>query len=120
MIFKGIELSPTQPSRTDIAWAKPVKGGFALYLYFDGNWKPQVVMDSMGTDTPEDDKTADISDIPAIVTNTVQEILPDVIGDSVEEEVARQMAGHDESVNDTHNTGSGDDNDYPDVGGLFD
>ena len=56
MIFKGIEYSLYQPSRTDIAWAKPVEGGFALYLYLNGGWKPQVLMNDMGTDTPEDDE----------------------------------------------------------------
>ena len=56
MIFKGIEYSLYQPSRTDIAWAKPVEGGFALYLYLNGGWKPQMLMNDMGTDTPEDDE----------------------------------------------------------------
>ena len=56
MTFNYIEYSLYQPSRTDVAWAKPVKGGFALYLYFNGKWQPQVLMNSKGTDTPEDDE----------------------------------------------------------------
>ena len=56
MIFKGIDYSPYQPSRTDIAWAKPVKGGFALYLYLNGGWKPLLLMNGSGTDSPEDDE----------------------------------------------------------------
>ena len=63
MIFKYIEYSPYQPSRTDVAWAKPVKGGFALYLYFNGKWQPQVVMNDEGTDTPEDDEPYDLNKI---------------------------------------------------------
>lgn len=56
-------ISSTQPSRTDIAWAKPVKGGFALYLYINGIWQPQVVMNSEGSLNPDDDQPYDLDHI---------------------------------------------------------
>ena len=83
MIIDKFIISPKQPSRTDIAWAKPVKGGFALYLYYNGGWQPQVLMDGKTTLTPEDDVIADISNIPEIVKQEV--------GDTIETEVAKQI-----------------------------
>lgn len=107
MIIDKFIISPKQPSRTDIAWAKPVKGGFALYLYYNGGWQPQVLMDGKATLTPEDDVIADISNIPEIVKETV--------GDTIETEVAKQIDAHDISVDDTHNASTSDADDYPDV-----
>ena len=107
MIIDKFIISPKQPSRTDIAWAKPVKGGFALYLYYNGGWQPQVLMDGKATLTPEDDVIADISNIPEIVKETV--------GDTIETEVAKQIDEHDASVSDTHNTTTTDADDYPEV-----
>lgn len=74
MIFKNIEYSPYQPSRTDVAWAKPVKGGFALYLYFNGKWQPQVVMNDEGTDTPEDDEPYDLKGIGAKKLSDLEDV----------------------------------------------
>ena len=61
MTFDKIILSTTQPSRTDVAWAKPVKGGFALYLHYNGIWNLMKLMDSNGSINPDDDKTIDPS-----------------------------------------------------------
>ena len=61
MIIKSIELSIHQPSRIDVAWAKPVPGGFAMYLYINGGWRPQAVMNDERTDTPEDDEPYDLN-----------------------------------------------------------
>lgn len=55
MYIKHIEFSPVQPSRTDIGWAKPVKGGFALYVCYNGRWSPLVLMDDVETENPDDD-----------------------------------------------------------------
>ena len=71
MIFKGIDYSPYQPSRTDIAWAKPVKGGFALYLYLNGGWKPLLLMNGSRTDSPEDDEPITPGGGGEVVPNTV-------------------------------------------------
>lgn len=111
MTVKHIEFSPVQPSRTDIGWAKPVKGGFALYLYFNGKWSPQVLIDSVGTDSPEDDKEADVSNIPELV----KEVIPDVIGDTVAETVEEQIATHEALINNTRNAEASDSTDYPEV-----
>ena len=74
MIIKSIELLPHQPSRTDVAWAKPVEGGFALYLYYNGKWVPQILMDSMHTDTPEDDKPYDFDGISAKKLSELEDV----------------------------------------------
>lgn len=111
MTFDKIVLQPTQPSRIDVVWARPVKGGFALYLYYDGKWQPQIVMDDEGTWSPDDDKPADISEIPELIETEVTK----QIGTQIEDEVTRQMANHDTSVHDTHNAPSGDSTEYPDV-----
>ena len=99
MTIDRILFSSTQPSRTDIAWAKPVKGGFALYLYYNGIWQPMKVMDNAGSITTDDDVISDVSNISEIV----------------EQEVERQMEGYDEKVNDTHNAPSNNDEEYPDI-----
>lgn len=65
MTFDKIVLQPTQPSRIDVAWARPVKGGFALYLYYDGRWQPQVVINDEGTWSPDDDQPYDLNGIGA-------------------------------------------------------
>lgn len=111
MTFDKILLSSTQPGHTDTAWAKPVRGGFALYLYFNGQWQPTVIMNDNQSSSPEDDIPADISNIPAIVEETVQRS----IGTQIEEEVTRQMEGHDEAAGDTHNAETGDTTEYPDI-----
>ena len=111
MTFDKIVISSTQPGRNDIVWAKPVKGGFALYLPFNGRWQPLIVMDDEGTVTPEDDKPADISEIPELIEQEVTK----QIGTQIEDEVTRQMAGHDASVHDTHNAPSADGDEYPDI-----
>ena len=80
MIYDKILFSRVQPSRTDIAWAKPLTGGgFALYLFFDGKWQPHKQMNDMGTFSPDDDTIQDISGIGDIT-------------EAVEQEVARQIA----------------------------
>ena len=62
MTYDKIIFSPVQPSRTDVAWAKPVKGGFTLYLYFNGRWQPQRVANDEGTYTTDDDVPYDINE----------------------------------------------------------
>ena len=57
------------------------------------------IVNDLGTATTDDDTVADISNIDQVV----------------EDEVTRQMAGHDEAVGDTHNTESPDEGDYPDL-----
>ena len=66
MIISKILISATQPSRNDIAWAKPFDGGFALYLCYNGKWQPVQLVDSKGTMTPEDDQAIDVTNIPSI------------------------------------------------------
>jgi hypothetical protein len=65
MIIDKILFSPTQPGRTDVAWARPVQGGFALYMHFNGSWQPLRVMKTQGSRTPDDDQPYDLDAIGA-------------------------------------------------------
>ena len=98
-VLDKIVLSLQEPSQTTVLWAKPMEGGFAFYLFDNGRWKAMNVVSDMGTPTTDDDTVADITNIPQIV----------------QDEVSRQMEGHDDDVNDTHNASTSDDTEYPDV-----
>ena len=99
MVISQILVTSYQPSQTNVVWAKPIEGGFTLYLFNNGRWQPVKIVNDLGTATTDDDTVADISNIDQVV----------------EDEVTRQMAGHDEAVGDTHNTESPDEGDYPDL-----
>jgi hypothetical protein len=81
MIIKSIEQSIHQPSRIDVAWAKPVPGGFALYLYINGGWRPQVIMNDEGTDTPEDDEPYDLNGVGAKKLSDLEDVSLDTLTD---------------------------------------
>ena len=57
-IIDKIAFSPTEPSLTNVLWAKPTKNGFVFYL-FDGTWKPMKVVDDKGTPSTDDDTPYD-------------------------------------------------------------
>ena len=65
MTFDKIVLSPTQPNRNDIIWAKPVAGGFAFYLPYGGRWQPLRVMNTEGSWSPDDDQPYDLDGVGA-------------------------------------------------------
>lgn len=119
MIYDKIVESKTEPLAKNVLWLKPVDGGFAFYRHYNGRWVPLKLMDDKGTVNPEDDTPADISNIPAIVTETVEQILPEAIGDSVEEEVKKQMGVHDVQVGDVHYEESQDGTEYPDYSDII-
>lgn len=98
-ILEKTVFSSIEPPQTNVLWVKPVASGVTFYLFDDGRWKPANIVNDMGTPTTEDDEVADISNIPQIVS----------------EEVTKQMADYDVSVNDTHNAPSPDENDYPEI-----
>lgn len=74
MTFDKIAFQPTQPGRIDILWAKPVKGGFALYLHYNGKWQPLKVMKEDGADTPDDDKPYDLDAIGATKLSELEDV----------------------------------------------
>lgn len=74
MTFDKIVISPNQPGRIDVVWAKPVKGGFAIYLPFNGKWQPLVVMNDEGTDTPDDDQPYDLNGMGAKKLSDLQDV----------------------------------------------
>lgn len=111
MKLNGIIFSKTEPRQSDVLWIKPVKEGIAFYMFNNGRWTPSKVMDDAGTPSTEDDKIADISKIPEIVEKEVAE----QVDTRIEEEVSEQIHAHDINVGDTHNTGSKDTGEYPDV-----
>lgn len=57
-VYKVI-VSKEAPNVNGALWAKPVEGGFALYLLEGKTWKPQVIMDDNDTAALVDDAVAD-------------------------------------------------------------
>lgn len=47
--------SNNAPNQRNVVWAKPVDGGFALYLLDGGMWKPLKLVDDKGTEDEKDD-----------------------------------------------------------------
>lgn len=71
-----------EPPFNNVGWFKPVDGGFALYLSYNGRWQLAKLMDDRGTDSAQDDMIAEISNIGAIVTDEVNKQM-DEIADSL-------------------------------------
>ena len=65
MTYDKLIFSRLQPNRTDVAWIKPVSGGFGLYIYFDGKWQPLRPMKDEDTINPDDDQPYDLNAIGA-------------------------------------------------------
>ena len=102
MFITKLLISSTQPSSFNIAWARPLAdgSGFALYLPIDGAWRPIQLMNTKATPyNVEDDEVINVGNI----------------GEEVEMEVTRQMAGHDDAVGDVHSATSSDESDYPEI-----
>lgn len=105
MIFVDkFAISETQPNATNICWAKPVDGGFALYLYFDGKWQVQRLMNNEGTYDPDDDKPIDIHEgqlgpdtvgTEQIIDNSV---VMDDLNDSVKDKIQKTYVEDDEAL----------------------
>lgn len=55
-----IVLGPEPPSQKDTLWAKPVSGGFSLYMLDNGTWQPLKVMDDQDTKSTADDTKATV------------------------------------------------------------
>ena len=53
-IYK-VAFSSSAPSVKDALWARPVEGGFALYMLQGGTWKPLQVADTKDTASIVDD-----------------------------------------------------------------
>lgn len=117
MILDKIVFSAIQPASGNILWAKPVKDGFTLYINVNGRWQSMKMVDDKDTVSPDDDAEIDLDNIPTMDTidEKIQEEVTEQIGTQVEDEVTRQMNIHDAEVGDTHNTSSGDSQDYPEV-----
>ena len=50
-----VVISKEAPALRDALWAKPVSGGFVLYLLDNGKWNPLKVVDDAGTSSLADD-----------------------------------------------------------------
>ena len=74
MTYDKIIFSNLQPNRTDVAWAKPVPGGFGLYLYFNGKWQPQRVMNDEKTINPDDDQPYDLDAVGASKLSELEDV----------------------------------------------
>ena len=106
MTYDKIIFSPVQPNRKDVAWARPVKGGFTLYLYFNGRWQPQRVANDEGTISPDDDQPYDIDSggsqpgphtvgTEQLIDNSIME---DDLNDSVRAKIQKTYDTSDESL----------------------
>ena len=78
-------------------------------------------MDDKGTASPDDDTEIDLDNIPTMETidEKIQEEVTRQIGTQIEEEVARQMNIHDQSVSDVHYEHSSDPGEYPDYSDII-
>ena len=74
MTYDKIIFSPVQPNRKDVAWSRPVKGGFTLYLYFNGRWQPQRVANDEGTISPDDDQPYDLNGVGAKKLSDLEDV----------------------------------------------
>ena len=54
-VLSSIWYDNDEPPRRNMMWAKPVRGGFAFYI-FDGKWKPQKIMNDKSTAYTYDDE----------------------------------------------------------------
>ena len=86
-----------EPPSSNVGWFKPVEGGFALYLSYNGRWQLVKLMDDRGTDSAVDDMIADISNVGAIVTDEVTKQM-EAIADSLPDIVDRISALEDTVV----------------------
>lgn len=95
-----ILISPTEPLSTNLLWAKLIGDKLAFYLHLNGRWRPISIVNDHDTPNTDDDTIAAIGDI----------------GQTIKEEVTRQVTEHDQNVQDVHyadSTVSGED--YPEV-----
>lgn len=103
MIIDKIIVSLKQPSRSDIAWAKPFPQGFALYLNYNGKWQPQILVNDQHTSNPDDDKPAEIGGqlgpdtvgTEQIIDNSV---IMDDLNDSVKDKIRKTYVEENESL----------------------
>lgn len=86
-----------EPSSNNVGWFKPVEGGFALYLSYNGRWQPVKLMDDKGTGSAQDDTIADLNNIGTIVADEVNKQM-DEIADSLPNIVDRISALEDTNV----------------------
>ena len=81
MTYDKIIFSKLQPNHIDAIWAKPVPGGFGLYIYFDGKWQPQRVMNDEGSLNPDDDQPYDLDAIGASTLADLEDVSLDSVSD---------------------------------------
>lgn len=66
-----VAFSNEAPSMRDCLWAKPVSGGFVLYMLNSGTWVPMKIVSDGGTAIVSDDTYTTASDYaPALKSGT--------------------------------------------------
>ena len=63
MVVYKLVLSNSAPALRNAVWAKPVSGGFALYLLESGTWKSLKLVDGDGNAVDTDSVVTDFSDV---------------------------------------------------------
>lgn len=80
MILDKIYVSNTEPSATNILWAKPIDGGaFALYAFISGKWGVLKLMNDNGTPYPDDDTPGGSAD-DCYTKEEIDSKLADILG----------------------------------------
>lgn len=80
MILDKIYVSNTEPSATNILWAKPIDGGaFALYAFINGKWGVLKLMNDNGTPYPGDDTPGGSAD-GCYTKEEIDSKLADILG----------------------------------------
>jgi len=55
MQYLKLIISNNAPNTRSVIWAKPIEGGYALYIFGNGMWKPLKAVDDKGTSSISDD-----------------------------------------------------------------
>lgn len=63
MVIEKIVLSESQPESQFVLWVRPVKEGYAAYVYGKRGWHPLKDIADNGTVTTDDDELIDLSDV---------------------------------------------------------
>ena len=80
MILDKIYVSNTEPSATNILWAKPLEGGaFSLYAFLSGKWGLLKLMNDNGTPYPSDDTPGGSAD-GGYTKEEIDSKLADILG----------------------------------------
>ena len=89
MRYYKIVFDKEAPSMSGVIWAKPVDGGFSLYINI-GGWKPLKIVDDKGTAGTGDDKPKAVLNVTDITKLTNRQCDALNVGDQVIKKTGNQ------------------------------